>query len=110
MKLEITFVGVKANALLHERIYEHLEQLLGERLPLIESIQLRIGRDLESIEERNVQGHGLVTLTTGGEFQVTNDDSKLMVLIDRCIEELNEFLPEEVDPDFAAVTATALSA
>lgn len=105
MKLEINFVGVKANALLHERIYEHLEQLLGERLPLIESVQLRIGRDLESIEERNVQGHGLITLTNGQEIQVTNDDSKLMILIDRCIEELNEFLPEEVEHDLAAITA-----
>ena len=90
MKLDIRFVGVRANDLLVERIYELFEEQLGQRLSEIDSVTLLIGKDSHSDESENVCGQGIILLCDGKQMEVNNSSSKIMHLTDLCLERLDQ--------------------
>lgn len=95
MRLDIQFVGVAANEILIDRIYEHLEEMLGTRVEIVDAVQLKIGENAEGLQSGIANGHGIIVLSDGREIVARTESAKLMTLIDACIEKLDEHFKEK---------------
>lgn len=95
MRLDIRFVGVKANEILIERVNELLEHELGRRIEAIDRIQLNIGECPQDRHSSCVIGKAEILLKNGAEVQVETTSAKLMTLIDACVKELEQQLDKD---------------
>lgn len=97
MNLEIRFLGVSAGSLLTERVIEIFEERLGKQVRKVESVTLEIGTSLTSLHDGVANGSSKFILKDGRSFKVQTDNSKLLVLVEATLAQLEIRLDSHAD-------------